>query len=210
MSGAPYPELAGTFNIISSSGFTSEISFSGKGWVRGEKNSFHATIFRTDDSKKTPVYTAKGQWSERFAFFDSTGTEIDSFDALAAPTAPLSIPSIKEQDPWETRRAWAPTTSALERGDFAAVVAEKAKVENAQRRLRKAERQHGVKWEPEFFKQVDADRQVEALSALVKELDEERLIGSTGAWRFDFAREEERRKRGERGRGVRDGTSPLE
>ena len=42
----PYPEFdAEPVYIQSSSGFTGKITFSGKGWLRGKRNSFFATLY---------------------------------------------------------------------------------------------------------------------------------------------------------------------
>jgi oxysterol-binding protein-related protein 9/10/11 len=105
LSGSLYPELAGTYRIVSSSGFTSEVCFSGKGWMSGSKNSFDASIFHTKDEfnarQPAPVYTARGQWSVRFDLCDGkTGNVIETCDPQTAPVAPLSIPEIHDQDTW--------------------------------------------------------------------------------------------------------------
>jgi oxysterol-binding protein-related protein 9/10/11 len=97
----------------------------------------------------------------------------------------------------------------LKQRDFITVVTEKGKIEEAQRAMRRLEKKKGEKWETEYFRQVEVDGNLEALSGLTKGVDIERLVGSTGVWRFDFGRERERRRRGYRGRGGREGRTPL-
>ena len=97
----------------------------------------------------------------------------------------------------------------MKQRDFITVVTEKGKIEEAQRAMRRLEKKKGEKWETEYFRQVEVDGNLEALSGLTKGVDIERLVGSTGVWRFDFGRERERRRRGYRGRGGREGRTPL-
>ena len=69
-SGHLYPEINGTYFLPSSSGFVSEIQYSGKGFWGGEKNHFEAKVYRRDDANKKPLYLLsgcwRGQWSGRF------------------------------------------------------------------------------------------------------------------------------------------------
>ena len=65
MSGAPYVELEKSSYIVSTSGYTSRIDYSGRGWLSGKKNTFSATLAKSD-SPKDVLYTADGQWTEAF------------------------------------------------------------------------------------------------------------------------------------------------
>lgn len=151
-SGRPYPELSGTYHLISSTGFVSDITFIGKGYFSGVKNSFEAKMYHRDDKKKSPIYTVHGQWNGRFTIRDCTsGTDIETCDLGFHEPAPLTIPDVAEQDPWETRRAWNGVIQALERGDMRGTTMEKSKIEEAQRALRKKEAAQGTEWEPLFF-----------------------------------------------------------
>ena len=60
LSGHLYPEIHGTYYVVSSAGFISEITYSGKGFFSGARNSFEAKIYRRDDESKTPIYILKG------------------------------------------------------------------------------------------------------------------------------------------------------
>jgi len=161
LGGRLYPEVTSTYTIESSSGFTSEIHFSGTTWFGGKKNGFHAITFRKDDPEKTPIYETSGVWSEGWVTKDSrTGEIIEKFD-LDAPEnepAPIDIKPLSQQDPWESRRAWKPVREALEDADYKAVVARKQELEQAQRDMRTRERKQGISpddWKPLFFRTFD-------------------------------------------------------
>ena len=206
LTGTLYPELDGTYRLVSSSGYTSEVTFSGKGVIYGgAKNAFSASIYRTSDASKTPRYTASGCWSEVFRFATASGKIIETFDSATASRVALRIPDLPQQGPWESRRAWRGVIDALRRGDYRGVVEEKSRVENAQRALRREERVKGDRWRPEYFRRMAVEGRVdEAIGMGGDEKNEEgqvfrelagragvdgkRLVGSTGVWRFDEGR----------------------
>ncbi|MCJ1352631.1 MAG: hypothetical protein MMC33_002615 [Icmadophila ericetorum] len=151
-SGRPYPELGGTYHIISSTGLVSEITFSGTGFFSGSRNSFEAKIYQRDDKAKSPLYTARGQWNGKFTIHDGANdNDIETCDLGTYQPAPLTIPDEAEQDSWETRRAWKDVIQALKRGDMRGTVMEKSKLEEAQRALRRKEAANGTPWQPLFF-----------------------------------------------------------
>ena len=158
LSGSLYPELYGTYHIISSTGFVTEIVFSGKGYFSGMRNSFHAKMFHRGDQKKNPIYTIRGQWSGNFTIHEcSVDKDVETWGPDSAPRAPLELPQPDFQDPWETRRAWKKVIEALQKGDMYNTIAEKSKVEEAQRAMRKKEASEGTKWQPVFFAQKDGE-----------------------------------------------------
>lgn len=63
------------------------------------------------------------------------------------------------------------------------VGAEKSKIENAQRELRKKEQSEGREWERRFFKRVETCPILETLSNSLGEKIESDKTG--GLWRFD-------------------------
>jgi len=70
LSGRLYAELSGTYHIMSSSGYVSEMVFSGQDFRgRGERNSVHATIYRRDNLAKEPIYTVGGRLNDKFTIF---------------------------------------------------------------------------------------------------------------------------------------------
>lgn len=161
LSGRLYPEVLGTYTIVSSSGYVSEMTFSGAGVFRGKKNTFEARLYRKDDPKKTALYEVAGVWSEGWTVKDcATGAVLETYDVDAVENrpAPMDLAPVAEQDPWESRRAWRGVIDALDRGDFRETVAEKSKLEQAQRRMRAEEKKqqqqqpNGKEWEPLFFR----------------------------------------------------------
>ncbi|EAQ93306.1 hypothetical protein CHGG_01541 [Chaetomium globosum CBS 148.51] len=129
MSGSMFPELNGTYHIVSSSGFVSEIVFSGTSLLgTGQRNAVKATMYRRDDPAKTPLYTI-------------SVTNLLQDPVLLGGAGPLRVEA-----------AWQGVMAALRRGDFGDAVTEKSKVEKAQRLMRAAEKESGnTKWEPLLF-----------------------------------------------------------
>lgn len=186
LSGRLYPEVLGTYTMVSSSGYVSEMSFSGAGVLRGKRNSFRAKMYRKDDPKKTPIYEVDGVWSGSWTVKDSrTGEILERYnvDAVENRPAPMNIDPIDKQDPWESRRAWAGVIAAIKRGDLHDTIAEKSKLERAQRQMRAMEKKTGQTWEPLLFTSKGGDRH-EIFHKLVEgtnwRLNEEK---TGGVWR---------------------------
>lgn len=152
MSGKFYPELTGTYRIVSTSGFVSEVEFSGKGLLgSGGKNSFHAVVFRNEDPEKKPIYSVDGCWSGSFTVRDEiAGKELETVDSGVAPVEPQYV---ERPDPWETQVAWKDVMTHLRQGDAKTAGAEKNKLEDAQRALRKTQPEE--EWRPLFFESKD-------------------------------------------------------
>lgn len=184
LSGRLYPELSGTHHIISSSGFISEITFSGQGIFSGVRNNVTTKIYRASDSLKTPRYTASGQWSGKFTISnprDRNNTVICVPDFPRPP--PLQAASLADQDPWETRNAWKEVLAAIAKGDIQTIIKEKSKLEEAQRVMRKQEAAEGITWEPKFFSSIQDDPLFHELAdGAGWQLQPER---TKGVWRFD-------------------------
>ena len=189
MTGTLYPELEGTHHIVSSAGFTSEITFSGAGlFSRGKKNSFDAKVYRSDDSAKAPVYSAEGQWTDSFTIMAEGRTEpVETCIIDEVPPAKVQLPAAAEQDPFESRAAWGAVLRALQDGHIEDVMREKSKLENAQRSMRKEEDAKGTSWKPQFFVAEEADPRFEALAKTVGEVSIEGNR-TQGVWRFDRER----------------------
>ena len=186
LSGCPYPELQGTSHIISSTGFVTEMRFSGQGFFSGTKNSFEATMYRREDGEKVPLYNIQGQWNEKFTIHDcSNNTIIDTWDSDNAPKATFELDDTEKQDQWESRRAWKPVIEALRSGNMRTTIAEKSKIEEAQRSMRKRETAAGTSWKPVFFSQIKGEdhKLFEALASAVSwKLYSEK---TKGVWKVD-------------------------
>lgn len=165
LGGKPYPELQGSYSLISSTGYVSHLKFEGKSfWGGGQKNGFDARMFHVDRPDET-IYEAKGAWNGESTFQDArTGEQIEKLDFATLKSLPLQIEDTAEQDPWESRRAWDGVISALRRGDMKGVADAKSKVENGQRQMRKEEAANGKTWKSRFFKTVQRDEVFDALA----------------------------------------------
>lgn len=188
--GTPFVELEKNIRIASSTGYIAKVDFSGKGWLSGKKNSFTAVLYKEGEGdEKHPLYTADGQWSQAFTLRDGhTKKEIDSFTVSGQKTSTLVVAPIAEQDPWESRRAWNDVACAIERGDMDATSAAKGRIENAQRELRKREKEQGTEWERRFFGRVN-EKEDKVFMRLATMLDLTHGSGiesdrTGGVWRF--------------------------
>lgn len=183
--GSPFVELNKSTLIQSSSGYTAKIDYSGKGWLSGKKNSFTASLY-PEGKEKEPLYAIDGQWTEAFTVRDAkTKKEVDSYNAKATKTTPLTVAPIEAQDPLETRRAWHHVATAIDKGDLDTTSLEKTKIEVSQRELRKKEKEEGKAWERRYFVDVKTDPVLDKLGAKVGEKAEVDKTG--GVWRWKGA-----------------------
>ncbi|KAI0015702.1 hypothetical protein F4780DRAFT_786064 [Xylariomycetidae sp. FL0641] len=176
------PELSGTSYIHSSSGYTSRIDYSCKGWLRGKSNSFVATIYR-DGREKEPLYVLEGRWSGSYTVKDGKGKVLETVDLTTLRSSPLQVAPIEKQHPLESRRAWSRVTEAINANDILGVGHEKGKIENAQRALRREEQAEGKVWEGRYFNEVAWDSVADALAIRPKGAagnDPSRML-----WKFD-------------------------
>lgn len=169
LSGSLYPEVLGTYRIVCSNGLVAEMKFTGESgilgrWGGGRRNAFTATIYDSRKLSSTttprqPIYEAEGVWSSRWTIRDArTGETVESWDAddPANAPCPIELPDEEDQDPWESRRAWAGVTSALREGDLARAAKEKTKIEQAQRAMRRHEKEQGKgEWQQLLFKRQE-------------------------------------------------------
>lgn len=217
LSGSPYPELDGTYRIISSSGYAAEILFGGKSrkpWSSGVRNGFEASVFHLNDNTKKPCYEVGGCWSESWEIHNAEGKVIETYDLSDPKRAPvpLKVTPLEKQSPWESRRAWRDVAESLKSGDFNVALKAKSKLENGQREMRKREEKEGKVWETLFFtkREVDSDSITEKNEfALMAELMGEELaqkvVGTHGDWRFD----PEKEKRWREGHGPSRPETPV-
>jgi hypothetical protein len=183
--GSPFVELNDTTYITSSSGYTAKVDYSGKGWLSGKKNSFTATMYPTGKEKEV-LYTITGQWNKSFDITEGAGKKsghIETHEADKTPTTPLIVAAIEEQDPMESRRAWAKVAAGIAVGDLDMTGDEKTKIEVAQRELRIKEKEEGRVWERRYFSLVEDDEVLEKLAPAIGLLPEPEKTG--GVWRFD-------------------------
>jgi oxysterol-binding protein-related protein 9/10/11 len=195
ITGSPYVELDKYTHIASSTGYVSKIDYSGKGWLSGKKNTFTAAMWKEGEGDdKSPLYTVEGQWNDTFAFSmheggkSKKGKQVESY--RTAPTTPLKVAPIDQQDPFESRCAWRHVAASIAKGDMDAVSHHKSKIENAQRELRKKEKDEARDWERKFFRTIgeDADPVFAKLVKMVGGATPWAGVESEktgGVWRFD-------------------------
>lgn len=150
--------------------------------MSGKKNSFTATLYPTGKEKDT-IYTVKGQWNKSFDITEGKHNIIGTYDAEANPTTPLTVAPIEQQDPMESRRAWQKVAAGIAVGDMDITGAEKTKIEESQRALRKQEQAEGRTWERRYFSKVESDAVLNQLAPAIGLLPEADKTG--GIWRFD-------------------------
>ncbi|KAL4785680.1 hypothetical protein BJX76DRAFT_166465 [Aspergillus varians] len=184
--GTPFMELERSTHIVSSTGYISKITYSGKGWLSGKKNTFTASLYKESEGEKKPLYTVEGQWSNAFTIKDARAKKhIDTVPVHTLKTTPLTIAPIEQQDLYESRRAWRDVAANIETGNMDAVSAAKGKIENAQRECRKIEKSEGRDWERRFFDRVEENHDAE-FSELARKAGLTSLDGDKtgGVWRF--------------------------
>lgn len=189
--GSPFIELNSASYITSSSGFTAKIDYAGKGWVSGKKNSFTATLYPTGKEKDV-LYSATGQWTKQFeihggsAKHASSSNVVDTYDAVATQTSPLTVAPIEAQHPLESRRAWQRVADAIQRGDMDTVGREKGKIETAQRELRAREKAEGRMWQRRYFSvRTEPDPVLMEMAKHVGVPDHGDGDKTGGVWRYD-------------------------
>lgn len=147
--------------------------------------------------EKDILYTVEGQWPEAFTIRQGSGkhgTVIDQYNARTQPITPLTVPALDQQDPWEANKAWDKVITAITKGDMDTTNAEKSKIENAQRELRKKEQAENREWERKFF--VRRDKSEEWWDKLAQACPGERIESEKtgGVWRFDPEKAREARR----------------
>ncbi|KAF2708879.1 Oxysterol-binding protein [Pleomassaria siparia CBS 279.74] len=184
LSGTPYPELTGKYEIVSSTGFVSEVIFEGRGLIMGgTKNGFRARVFNTQNPAED-VYTAKGSWNGGFTIEDATtGETVERCDVEREPSIPITVEDIAEQDPWESRKAWRGVSEALRQGNMRATSNAKSLVEQGQRQMRRDEKQRGAEWKTLFFRRQEEDAPFERLSKVAPDGFSVHRAG--GIWKVD-------------------------
>jgi len=184
--GAPYVELNKSSYIVSSSGYTSRIDYSGAGWVSGAKNSLTAVTFPhgKEKSKSDIIYTAEGSWSDSFVIKDAQKNVLVRYEAKREPKSTLQVAAIADQDPLESRRAWQKVADAIIKGDMNAVSHEKTLIEEHQRALRKQETTESREWDRTFFTKA---RNATIADKLIREVPHGALEQDQtgGVWLFD-------------------------
>ncbi|CAO3621719.1 unnamed protein product [Mucor hiemalis] len=149
LTGSCYLELSGVCTIASSSGAKAVIEFVPKPWFGGEYHRIKGQITYNDKE----YCTLSGRWSNQ-SFYTKTGETSKEllFDAEDEPMAERKTAPISEQKEIESHRLWGPVTEALKTKNYAVANAEKTKIEDWQRKIRKEREQNLVEeFSPTLF-----------------------------------------------------------
>ncbi|CAO3631778.1 unnamed protein product [Cunninghamella blakesleeana] len=153
LTGAAYIELGGTCSITGSNGSQAVIEFVPKPWFGGEYNHIKGTI--TYEGKE--CYNISGRWSHQ-SYYTKPSTDASTqqkkellFDAEEEPMAERVTVPIEEQAEIESHRLWGKVTAALKTKDFQTANAEKSKIEEWQRGVRKERAEKNEVWTPSLF-----------------------------------------------------------
>ncbi|KAK5091165.1 hypothetical protein LTR05_001345 [Lithohypha guttulata] len=199
LSGAPYPEVEGTYYIPSTNGYMSKIEFAGQTFLgRGKRHGFSAALYKEEEGPKHPIYTIEGSWGTEFTIRDvHAGKDIETFNIseVVSNLPELKLPNIEDMDPWESRRAWHDTQEGIRNNDFKAVNAAKSYLEEGQRSMRKEEEKSGTTWQPLFFNHGDSHEIVASLMDKVPGEDFAAMSQETdGTWFLDTSKYEKTEK----------------
>lgn len=186
LTGGPYPELHGSYTIVSSSEYIAVVEFTGKGMLGfgGQKNHLQAKVYKGSKPSGNPIYTVEGGWAESFTFYDSEGKEMDTYDVANAGSTPCQTLPVEDQDPWESQNAWKKVIDGIHAGNMQTVASSKTELENAQRAMRKKPGLTEDEWQPLFFSKVNENKTAQTLHEKIgKKLNVE---GTRGIWKFNF------------------------
>ncbi|CDH53736.1 oxysterol binding protein [Lichtheimia corymbifera JMRC:FSU:9682] len=185
LTGAAYLELAGVCTIACSNGHTqTTIEFVPKPWFGGEHNHIKGAI--TCDGEER--YTLSGRWSHK-TFVTKKGDSDKQllFDAEEEPMAERKTAPIEEQQEIESHRLWGPVTEALKSKNYSVANAEKSKIEDWQRKVRKERADNNETWQPKLFKFVEdasaSDTYSKRNVEMVQQMRRKALLDN-GAWTY--------------------------
>ncbi|OWZ68589.1 hypothetical protein AYX14_00792 [Cryptococcus neoformans] len=158
--GSPYIELTETNAIQSSTGYTTQIDYKGKGYFSGKAHSFKATIAK---SGKT-LQSYEGQWTGNSYIGKKNGhLFLDTNEAKEEVT----VKPIEEQGEWESRKLWEKVAKGIRGQNYDEAGREKSRIENEQRQRRKDEVAAGITWQHVHFTHVDSDEEYRSLAELL-------------------------------------------
>lgn len=188
LTGSCYLELSGVCTIASSSGAKAVIEFVPKPWFGGEYHRIKGHI--TYENKE--YCTLSGRWSHQSFYTKTAGQSSKEllFDAEDEPMAERKTAPMSEQKEIESHRLWGPVTEALKTKNYAVANAEKTKIEDWQRKIRKEREQNLVEaFQPTLFTfHKDDDTNVsdyhKRTVALLSEMEGSPLLDE-GSWTYN-------------------------
>ncbi|KAI8582285.1 hypothetical protein K450DRAFT_228235 [Umbelopsis ramanniana AG] len=184
LTAASYIDLSGTCTIACTNGATTVMEFLPKPWFGGESNCIKGSV--SYGGKE--YYTLSGRWSHK-SYYSISGDSAKHllFDADAEPMAERVTAPLEQQHQYETHRLWGPVTEALKVKNYTVANAEKSKIEELQRQLKKQREATNEVWKPtlfQFLEDSDKGDQYVARNTQLKDL----MIGhhdlDNGAWTY--------------------------
>ncbi|CED85611.1 Oxysterol-binding protein [Phaffia rhodozyma] len=161
ITGSPYIEITDSSFIQSSSGYSSLIHYSGKGYITGKAHTFKATM---SDPKGHVLLTAEGQWDKTSKLAKSS----EVFTDATVPKEEVSVVDLTYQGEYESRKLWSEVADGIRTGDFDRASRAKTQIEVSQRELRKTEQAQGTEWALRYFKHTASDPDYSHLATLGK------------------------------------------
>lgn len=185
LTGAAYLELSGVCTIACSNGVTNTtIEFVPKPWFGGEHNHIKGAVSFNGEER----YTLSGRWSHQ-TFYTAKGESEKQllFNAEAEPMAKRVTAPLEQQQDIESHRLWGPVTEALKTKNYGVANAEKNKIEEWQRKVRKERAERNEIWKPDLFKFVEdetaSDEYTKRNVAMLKKMKRKALL-DVGAWTY--------------------------
>ncbi|CDS09367.1 hypothetical protein LRAMOSA10727 [Lichtheimia ramosa] len=185
LTGAAYLELSGVCTIACSNGVTNTtIEFVPKPWFGGEHNHIKGAVSFNGEER----YTLSGRWSHQ-TFYTAKGESEKQllFNAEAEPMAKRVTAPLEQQQDIESHRLWGPVTEALKTKNYGVANAEKNKIEEWQRKVRKERAERNEIWKPDLFKFVEdetaSDEYTKRNAAMLKKMKRKALL-DVGAWTY--------------------------
>ncbi|KAF1798920.1 hypothetical protein FB192DRAFT_1394012 [Mucor lusitanicus] len=190
LTGGAYIELGGSCTIIGSNGTKAVIEFVPKPWFGGEYNHIKGSLYAGGKL----CYNLSGRWSHQ-SFFSKPSNDANAkkellFDAEAEAMADRVTVPVEEQGELETHKIWGPVTEALKEKNYKIANAEKTKIEDWQRGVRKEREEKKEVWEPKLFvfeKDIDGPKGSEYQQKnadLKKNIDSKHHLDA-GAWTYN-------------------------
>ncbi|PXF47909.1 Oxysterol-binding protein-related protein 5 [Gracilariopsis chorda] len=125
--------------------------------ARGEMNAISGRIYKLDSDET--VYTLAGHWDKKVHITHVNSKQqrvLFDYEAVVADKSMLAIcPPAEQEEPSFSTRIWADCSTAISNGDTGEANAQKRRVEDHQRRLKKERNVAGIVWKYRYF--IDRD-----------------------------------------------------
>lgn len=141
--------------VCEKNGLGAEIEYNARGSLalRAEMNSVSGRIYELATNET--LYTMEGHWDRKVMLTDMKTKQqktLFDYEAVLTDKSMVAIlPPEEEEEQSFSTKVWAECSKAINGGDSAAASAEKRKVEDRQRQLKKERVAAGVEWKCHYF-----------------------------------------------------------